>query len=351
MRRRVMLAAGGVVALGAGAAAAIGFGGGDPREAPSSTPPLKTADVTRATLIDYEEFSGTLGYGAAVPLRYLAGAGVVTWLPPVGTTIERGKPLFKVDNQPVVLLYGELPLYRPMLPGISGPDVLQLEENLRALGHTTAPADQAYTSATSAAVKRWQRATGVEDTGSLAQGQVLYTPGAVRVADHRLRVGDAAGGDIIGYTGTERRVDVAIPVDQQQLATAGADVQVSLSGDTALAGKVRSVNTFATSAGSQNEGGGQAPAVNVVVSVADQAALGSLPGGPAKVRFVAQERRDVLSVPVTALVALAEGGYGVQVVEGSSTRYLAVQTGLFAGGRVEVRGGGLQPGVKVVVPK
>ena len=50
------------------------------------------------------------------------------------------------------------------------------------------------------------------------------------------------------------------------------------------------------------------------------------------------ERKDVLTVPVAALVVLREGGYGVEVVDGGTSRYVAVKTGLFADGRVEVTG-------------
>jgi hypothetical protein len=55
-------------------------------------------------------------------------------------------------------------------------------------------------------------------------------------------------------------------------------------------------------------------------------------------------------VPVAALLALREGGYGVQIVEGSTTRIVAVKTGLFSGGRVEVSGDGLAEGMTVGMP-
>jgi hypothetical protein len=58
----------------------------------------------------------------------------------------------------------------------------------------------------------------------------------------------------------------------------------------------------------------------------------------------------VLSVPVAALVALAEGGYGLQVVEGGATRYLPVEVGMFADGRAEVSGPGLADGMTVGMP-
>jgi multidrug efflux pump subunit AcrA (membrane-fusion protein) len=66
--------------------------------------------------------------------------------------------------------------------------------------------------------------------------------------------------------------------------------------------------------------------------------------------FVSQARKDVLAVPVAALLALPNGGYGVQVVQGGATRIVPVKTGMFAAGRVEVSGG-IAQGVMVGVPK
>ena len=56
------------------------------------------------------------------------------------------------------------------------------------------------------------------------------------------------------------------------------------------------------------------------------------------VRYVVRERKDVLAVPVAALLALAEGGYGLEVVEGGSSRIVAVELGLVSDGQVEVTG-------------
>ena len=69
------------------------------------------------------------------------------------------------------------------------------------------------------------------------------------------------------------------------------------------------------------------------------------------VTFVADERKDVLTVPVAALLALAEGGYGVEVVEGGTRpASCAVETGMFADGRVEVTGDGIAEGMTVGMP-
>jgi hypothetical protein len=89
----------------------------------------------------------------------------------------------------------------------------------------------------------------------------------------------------------------------------------------------------------------------VTVTIADQAALGSLAAAPVDVDFISYQRKNVLAVPVAALLALANGGYGVEVVDGDSTRIVAVKTGMFAGARVEVSGNGIAEGVAVGVAK
>jgi hypothetical protein len=58
----------------------------------------------------------------------------------------------------------------------------------------------------------------------------------------------------------------------------------------------------------------------------------------------------IRAVPVSALVGLADGGYGVQVVIGTASHYVRVQLGMFAGGRVQVSGDGIAAGARVGVP-
>ncbi|MDQ3788567.1 MAG: peptidoglycan-binding protein, partial [Actinomycetota bacterium] len=88
--------------------------------------------------------------------------------------------------------------------------------------------------------------------------------------------------------------------------------------------------------------------IKVTIRLDDQAAAGQLDSAPANVRFTTGTRKGVLAVPVGALLALREGGYAVEVVEGDRRRLVSVQTGLFAKGLVEVTGTGLTEGTKVV---
>jgi hypothetical protein len=86
------------------------------------------------------------------------------------------------------------------------------------------------------------------------------------------------------------------------------------------------------------------------VTVADQSGLGTLDQAPVTVTLVSASVENVLTVPVAALVALVEGGTGVQVVTGSTSRYVTVKLGMFANGRVEISGDGIVEGTMVGVP-
>ncbi len=56
-------------------------------------------------------------------------------------------------------------------------------------------------------------------------------------------------------------------------------------------------------------------------------------------------------MPIVALLARPEGGFGVEIVEGSATRVVPVRTGMFANGRVEISGDGIAEGASVGVPR
>jgi multidrug efflux pump subunit AcrA (membrane-fusion protein) len=91
--------------------------------------------------------------------------------------------------------------------------------------------------------------------------------------------------------------------------------------------------------------------IAVTIRVDQPRQTGDLDQAPVKVDFVKQRKRDVLAVPVTALVTLAEGGYAIEVSDGTTMHLVTVTTGLFAGGQVEVTGAGLRQGQRVVVPE
>jgi hypothetical protein len=344
--RTALLAGGAVLVVASGAAAAVGFGGADASTPPRSALPPATVTVVRGTLVQTETVDGTLGYGDPVAVKAGGGGGTVTWLPAEGATVTRGKTLYKVDDDPVVLLYGTTPLYRTLAAGVSGADAAQFEKNLSALGYGGFTVDDEYTSATADAVERWQEDLGLDETGAVAPGQVVVAPGELRVAELKLSAGDQAAGGVLTYTGTTRIVTVDLEVEKQQLVKKGVAAKVELPGGAVVSGTVSAVGTVAVT----SSGDDAKTTISVTVTVGDQKALGTLDQAPVDVLLESDKREGVLTVPLNALVALAEGGYGLQVVEGAATRYIAVETGMFAGGKVEVSGGGVAEGMVVGVP-
>ncbi|MEV0645010.1 peptidoglycan-binding domain-containing protein [Phytomonospora sp. NPDC050363] len=346
MRGKRLWTAAGVAAVLAVGAAGVGVGlTGGGEEAASSGLPPGTTEVKRQDLVRTERVDGTLTYGDVTALSG-AVSGTVTWLPEVGATVRRGKPLYKVDNDAVVVMYGLLPLWRPLSAGVSGPDARQLEENLAELGYTGFTVDADFTGATADAVRAWQDDAGLPETGTVEPGRVVFADGAVRVAELTATVGGQAGGPVLGYTSKKREVSVALDVADQDLVEKELPVRVTLPDGSAVDGEVDAIGTTVEAAGDA----GTADTIEVTVSIKDQKALGSLDSAPVKVELTAETREDVLVVPVEALLALREGGYGLQIVEGSSTRIVAVEAGMFAAGLVEVSGAGVAEGVTVGLP-
>ncbi|MGN9847402.1 peptidoglycan-binding protein [Nonomuraea sp. H19] len=326
-----------------------GTAGAPQRPAAGGLPPA-TAKVTRQTLVDTQSKAGTLGHGPATVLSSKL-AGTLTRMPPVGATIRRGKDVYRVDDTPVTLLYGSLPAYRALSPGVEGADVEQFERNLRALGYEGFTVDKTYSSQTASAVRDWEEDLGLPQTGTVELGRVVYAAGPVRVDAHEAAVGDALqpGTAVLSVTGTSRVVTVELEVSEQRLASKNAAVGVELPNGKSVKGKITKTQVVIDTGGG-GAGESEDPETKIEVTIAISGAKASFDQASVDVAFTASSRKNVLTVPVAALLALAEGGYGVQAVDGAATRIVPVSTGLFSGGRVEVSGQGLREGMTVGMP-
>lgn len=363
--RTVAISGAVLVVVAVGVLAAVGLGGGDGgRPAARRSAPAATARVTRQSVVQAVTLPGELGYGPTTPVTSTA-SGTVTWLPSVGATVSRGAALMRVDDQPVVLLYGSLPMYRALAPGVVGADVRQFERNLSALGYRGFEVDDTFSADTAKAVKRWQKSLKLPESGTVDRDRVIYAATAVRIAQQLVRVGASATGSVLSYTGRTRVVTVETDPSKAAWARPRVKVQLSTPGGKPTVGEVTGVSNAALAAGGEGQdaggvtgdgrggdtasGDGASTAV-ITIGFADQAALGVMAGAPVNVRYVEQEHKDVLTVPVEALLALAEGGYGVEVVTNGRSRITAVDVGLVSDGRVEVSGDGLTDGATVGVP-
>jgi Putative peptidoglycan binding domain len=320
-----------------------------------------------------------------------------TWLPAAGAVIRQDQRVYAVSGVPVPLLYGSVAAYRAFYVGMSdGGDVAELTRDLIALGYGSGLAQSDhYSAATAAAVDRWQQALGLPMTGEILLGEVVFEPGPIRVTSVTPAVGASVGGGggsgagaggggggggVLTATGITQVVTVDLPVTQEYLVKAGEAVSVVLpDGTSTVRGRVKSVGSVATcpggggtgtaiggNTGSTGGGGGQSPCSsagsnggggsNSSPTVAVTITLHHTPGGagedqaPVNVNITSQRASNVLAVPVNALLALAGGGFGVQVVTGHSSHLVGVTTGLYGNTLVQVSGPGITAGTRVEVP-
>ncbi|MEV1069356.1 hypothetical protein [Streptomyces sp. NPDC050263] len=393
--RRTAVIAAGVVVVGAASGVVLLPHWTQAARSPSNaaTPSVSSVAVLRTDLSDSVSMDGTLDYGAPRAVSSTS-TGTVTWLPAVGATVTRGHPLYRVDNRPAMVFYGSTPLYRRLdTVDMVGPDVRVVADNLRALGYdigaqppvdtlvtpsptgaqppTVAarrsegagadadgaspvtsssptpgassapqrvqPGDSVLTPALMAAIGRWQRHTRIPETSVLETGDVVVTAGAVRVAQLKANSGDAAPGELMSVTGTGKRVTVQADEGDSSIRKGNA-VQVTLPDGSTVPGRVSMVGTVI---GSGSEAGGNtgSPPTRTITVVLDEDRAGTAVRGidsaPVQVQFTGRTSKNVLVVPVGALLALSEGGYAVQLQNG---KLIKVTTKLFAKGLVEISG-------------
>jgi hypothetical protein len=231
-----------------------------------------------------------------------------TKLPSVGQILRRGDSVYEIDGRPVVLRYGS-------------------------------PA-----------------------TRELPLGSVVFEPGPVRVTSVTPVVGQAVTpGLVLGVTSTAREVKVALSAAEQASVKVGDAVTITLPDNQTTPGRISHVSSVATSpssSGSGKGGGGGGeeegqPTIEVDVTPTDPTATGHLDQAPVSVSITTESVPEALAVPIDALLALAGGGYALEVAEGHVHRLEAVSLGLFddADGLVQVSGEGVSAGQRVVVPQ
>ena len=267
---------------GAAVLAAVAAGGGlalmsdaKPATAAAQAAPANTAQVQERTLSATVPQDGTLTYRArsdGSPYLVINQArGTYTTLPTLGQVIHQGQAVYRVNDTPVVLLYGSTPAYRTLSAGATGPDVAELNTDLVALGFAASSqlsrASPSFGPATTTAVEKLQAALGVTQTGTLTLGQAVFEPTGVRVTAVSAQPGGGAqtGETVLQGTSTTREVQVALDASQQTSVADGDKVSITLPDNQTIPGVVSSVGTVATcpsSSGSGESGSSSARAGN-----------------------------------------------------------------------------------------
>jgi peptidoglycan hydrolase-like protein with peptidoglycan-binding domain len=355
-RRVFRVLVGGIVVVAVGGAGAVYAAQDEGGTKTPKTSTLPTAQVVRTDMVNTTEVDGTLGYTGSRPVL-AEGGGRITALPAVGAVIRRGDRVYGKDGHDVPLFIGTTPFWRELKVGMTrGYDVLELERNLTSLGYGDyLSVDRTFTTSTARAVKEWQDDLNVTESGVVKPGDVVMQTGEIRVTKISAVLGTPAAGEVLTASGTERRITVDLPVSDQNMAKKGAKVKVTLPGGKTTTGRVSSIGKVAsagdTNAQSQTGEGTQNATIPIYITLDNKKSAGDLDGAPATVGFTSTEHKNVLAVPVNALLASADGSYEVNVVTAAGTvRGVPVKLGIFEGDNVEVTGN-LTPGMKVQVPK
>jgi len=358
----------------AGADAAGLFNGSGPQAAGhGSGYQTGTAAVRRGTLTEQTQQNGTLGdagsYTVVVPSSpgsgSGSGSGTYTWLPAPGQVIRQGHVLYRVSGAPVMLLYGGTPAYRSLSQGMTGQDVRQLNTGLVRLGYATAAALgprsgwDYFSGETAYALGRLQSHLGLMVTGTLPLGQAVFLPGPAKVS--ALGTGSVPGAPatpgtvVLTATSVTPVVTIDLDASLQGEVKAGDRVSITLPDGAVTPGVITHISDVATSppgSGSgSGSGSGAGATITVLVSLDHPRAAGHLNQAPVVVTITTGSARNVLIVPVDALLAQPGGGYAVEVTGPGGHHLVSVTPRLFddAAGGAQITGN-LTPGQRVVVP-
>jgi hypothetical protein len=362
MRKNWVLAGAAVLVAVSATGGVVVMSGAEQATAAAQGPPANTATVERGRLSDMVSQYGTLTYRArsdGSPYAVINRArGIYTKLPNGGDRIGCGDVLYRVNDKPVLLLFGSTPTYRSLSKGASGPDVTELNANLVHLGYATRaqldPSSNSFSSETASVLEKLQSKLGEDQTGSLDLGQAVFLPESVRVAEVTGELGGSAQPDskVLSATSDTLEVQLALDPSQQGQVKTGDPAQITLPGNKSMTGKVDRLGRVAQVPAGQNTSAGAAT-IPAYLSLDHPEQARGLDKAPVQVEITTKGVESALSVPVTAIVGKSGGGFAVEVVRAGGRRELvAVKLGLFdtAGGRVQVVQGDLRVGEHVVVP-
>jgi hypothetical protein len=159
-----------------------------------------------------------------------------------------------------------------------------------------------------------------------------------------------AGGSasaVLQTTSTRQIVTVKLDASKQSEATVGEKVSIQMPGGNTVNGKITAISRIAqTPSNSTNNTSNTEATIPVTITLTGRHTHASLDQATVSVNFAQARAKNVLSVPVTALLATSGGGYAVQEAAAPHT-LIPVTTGLFAAGDVQISGPGIYQGLQV----
>ncbi len=292
-------------------------------------------------------FNATVGWKTE-PVGTNRAHGVVTGvhLDP-GSLLAAGDIVYSVNGRPVAVAEGVVPAFRSMSRGDEGSDVRQLQRLLLERGYYRGAIDGAFGPSTARAVRAWQENSGVESTGSVPLGDIIFVPELpVRaVLDETvIRVDATLSGGEAGLLGLPPEPTFEIRTSDEQLARFTVGLPVEIEHEDRL--------WHAIIAGYQRD---QEGVVSVLLEgIGGGAVCGdecaSIPVGASTLmpaRVITQETLRGPLVPAAALISLDDGSAAVLGEDGDT---IPVKILGSARGMAVISGDGVFPGLKVRIP-
>jgi Putative peptidoglycan binding domain len=203
------------------------------------------------------------------------------------------------------------------------------------------------------------RSSGSGAAGASAGTSAGTSAGASGASASASGSSGATAQPILQTTSNKLVVTVNLDATKQSEAVVGQPVSVQLPSGVTVGGRITAVSSVAQStsssassssaaSGSGTGSGSSAPSatIPVTIDVTGPHRLAGLDQAAVSVNFEQQVQRNVLSVPVSALLATAGGGYAIQEVP-APHRLIPVTPGLFAAGFVQISGAQIVPGLQV----
>ena len=254
---------------------------------------------------------------------------------------------------------GRCPLWRRLGPQRHRRrDVEQLERNLVELGHDPQrmTVDETFDDDTAAAVRSWQEALGLPETGAVEPRPTPSScPGPRRIGQHETTVGaqlQPGNCRARGHRHVAGRRDRPRRAQPRSSHASARRCGSSSRRGARVTGTVASVGRVAETLDHRARARSGDPTVSVVVRLADPGERDGLDGAPVIVSLERDRARNVLAVPSRRCsrsgAAETRSSSSARTASGRST---AVETGTFADGYVEVDGRGIRTGARVVVPE
>jgi len=313
--------------------------------------PLASSEHVYVEIVDGEVGASatlnTVAEWSQAPVAANQAAGIVTSVDVApGTSVVAGSVLYTIDLRPVVVAEGAVPMFREIGSGVEGVDVRQLQQMLSDLGFYRAAVDGKAEAETTAAISRWQKSLGVDATGSVGVGDVVFVqslPMRVTLDPEIINRGANLAGGEDGVLGLSNSPNFWIPATEAQaeMLAPGTSVQVnSPAGEewSGVAGEqVRDPEDgLITVTVSSADGGSLCGGSCDQIGTSGQTTLTS--------RIITVSAVEGPVVPSSALITTADGqtaviddsGRRVPVEIVASAKGMSVVSGVSAGVRVQV---------------